>query len=172
MGLGTQDDFQGQHFTRSNNNFGPLSTAVLIGHNGTSTSINLGAGGTYTYLFAKYDGPNYGSEVWYVGDLCWDHHYSRHSWRLWPFRLDALYSWRSRRSGRWHHSHVARCSAQCARHGPTLHKELTGYGPDSGAKTDLTGQGKTCPVFFCIRPREGLAGINVKRHGSSRNTRP
>ena len=26
---------------------------------------------------------------------------------------------------------VARCSAQCARHGPTLHKELTGYGPDS-----------------------------------------
>jgi hypothetical protein len=23
----------------------------------------------YTYLFAKYDGPNYGSEVWYVGDL-------------------------------------------------------------------------------------------------------
>jgi hypothetical protein len=68
MGLGTQDDFQGQHFTRSNNNFGPLSTAVFH-HNGTSTSINLGAVGTYTYLFAKYDGPNYGSEVWYVGDL-------------------------------------------------------------------------------------------------------
>ena len=53
MGLGTQDDFQGQHFTRSNNNFGPLSTAVFH-HNGTSTSINLGAVGTYTYLFAKY----------------------------------------------------------------------------------------------------------------------
>ena len=68
MGLGTQDDFQGQHFTRSNNSFGPLSTAVFH-HNGTSTSINLGAVGTYTYLFAKYDGPNYGSEVWYVGDL-------------------------------------------------------------------------------------------------------
>jgi hypothetical protein len=68
MGLGTQDDFQGQHFTRSNNNFGPLSTAVFH-HNGTGTSINLGAVGTYTYLFAKYDGPNYGSEVWYVGDL-------------------------------------------------------------------------------------------------------
>jgi len=68
MGLGTQDDFQGQHFTRSNNNFGPLSTAVFA-LNGTSTSINLGAVGTYTYLFAKYDGPNYGSEVWYVGDL-------------------------------------------------------------------------------------------------------
>ena len=68
MGLGTQDDFSGQHFTRSNNNFGTLSTAVWAA-NGTSTSINLGAVGTYTYLFAKYDGPNYGSEVWYVGDL-------------------------------------------------------------------------------------------------------
>src|SRR6266480_1253291 len=51
-------------------NFGILPQAVLAGHvNGTSTSINLGAGGLYTYLFAKYDGPNYGSEVWYVGDL-------------------------------------------------------------------------------------------------------
>ncbi len=53
-------------------NFGiPSGDAdVLAGHvNGTSTSINLGAGGLYTYLFAKYDGPNYGSEVWYVGDL-------------------------------------------------------------------------------------------------------
>jgi hypothetical protein len=68
MGLGTQDDFGGQHFTRSNNSFGSLPTAVFA-LNGTSTSINLGAAGTYTYLFAKYDGPNYGSEVWYVGDL-------------------------------------------------------------------------------------------------------
>ncbi len=25
MGLGTQNDFQGQHFTRSNNDFGPLA---------------------------------------------------------------------------------------------------------------------------------------------------
>src|SRR6266481_920677 len=70
MGLGTQDDADGQHYTRSNNDFGSLADAVLAGHvNGTSTSINLGAVGTYTYLFAKYDGPNYGSEVWYVGDL-------------------------------------------------------------------------------------------------------
>ena len=70
MALGSQDDFLGQHFTRSNNDFGPLPPAVLAGHvNGTSTSIDLGAGGLYTYLFAKYDGPNYGSEVWYVGDL-------------------------------------------------------------------------------------------------------
>ena len=70
MGLGTQDDADGQHYTRSNNDFGSLPDAVLAGHvNGTSTSINLGTGGTYLYLFAKYDGPNYGSEVWYVGNL-------------------------------------------------------------------------------------------------------
>jgi hypothetical protein len=68
MALGSQDDAFGQHFTRSNNDFGPLPTAVFA-LNGTGTSINLGAAGTYTYLFAKYDGPNYGSEVWYVGDL-------------------------------------------------------------------------------------------------------
>ncbi len=70
MALGSQDNFLGQHFTRSNHAFGSLPTAVLAGHvNGATTSINLGAGGLYTYLFAKYDGPNYGSEVWYVGDL-------------------------------------------------------------------------------------------------------
>ena len=68
MGLGTADTFMNNSFTRSNNNFGPLSTAVWAA-NGTGTSINLGAVGTYTYLFAKYDGPNFGSEVWYVGDL-------------------------------------------------------------------------------------------------------
>jgi hypothetical protein len=68
MALGTTDQALGQTFTRSNNDFGPLPTAVFA-LNGTSTSINLGAGGLYTYLFAKYDGPNYGSEVWYVGDL-------------------------------------------------------------------------------------------------------
>ena len=70
MALGTTDTADGQTYTRSNNDFGPLAPATLTGHvNGTSTSINLGAGGTYVYLFAKYDGPNYGSEVWYVGDL-------------------------------------------------------------------------------------------------------
>jgi hypothetical protein len=68
MALGTTDQALGQTFTRSNNDFGPLPTAVFS-HNGTGTSVDLGAGGLYTYLFAKYDGPNYGSEVWYVGDL-------------------------------------------------------------------------------------------------------
>jgi hypothetical protein len=67
MALGTQDDALGQHFTRSNNAFSPLPTAVFA-LNGKTTTINLGTG-LYTYLFAKYDGPNYGAEVWYVGDL-------------------------------------------------------------------------------------------------------
>jgi VPDSG-CTERM motif len=54
--------------TRSNNSFGPLGTATLA-LRGTGTSVDLGAQGTYSYLFAKYDGPNKGSEVWFVGDL-------------------------------------------------------------------------------------------------------
>jgi hypothetical protein len=70
MALGTSDKADGQTYFRSNNSFSQLPQAVLAGHvNGTSTTIDLGAGGLYTYLFAKYDGPNYGSEVWYVGDL-------------------------------------------------------------------------------------------------------
>ena len=67
MALGTSDKADGQTYLRSNNAFSPLPTAVWAS-NGTSTTINLGSG-LYTYLFAKYDGPNYGSEVWYVGDL-------------------------------------------------------------------------------------------------------
>jgi hypothetical protein len=62
MALGTTEQALGQTFTRSDHAFSPLPTAVFA-LNGTSTSIDLGAGGTYTYLFAKYDGPNYGSEV-------------------------------------------------------------------------------------------------------------
>ncbi len=64
--LGTIDNADGQTYFRSNNDFGPLPDAVFA-LNGTSTTINLGTG--YQYLFAKYDGPNYGSEVWYIGDL-------------------------------------------------------------------------------------------------------
>src|SRR5882762_4192986 len=48
--------------TRSLNNFGILAPAVFA-LNGTGTSINLGTTG-YAYLLAKYDGPNFGSEVW------------------------------------------------------------------------------------------------------------
>jgi hypothetical protein len=53
--------------TRSNNDFGPLPTAVFA-LNGSTTSIDLGTG-LYSYLYAKYDGPNFGAEVWYVGNL-------------------------------------------------------------------------------------------------------
>jgi hypothetical protein len=73
MGLNTSDTALGQDFTRSGNDFGPLADAVLAsrttyGTVGSDTvEIDLGAG--YLYLLAKYDGPNYGSEVWYVGGL-------------------------------------------------------------------------------------------------------
>ena len=70
MTIGTSDTGDGQTYFRSNNDFGPLPDATLTGHlSGTGTSINLGAGGVYDYLLAKYDGPNWGTEVWYVGDL-------------------------------------------------------------------------------------------------------
>jgi hypothetical protein len=62
----------GQIYNRSLANPGPgfpnYPTAVFAS-NGTGTSINLGDGTLYSYLFAKYDGPNAGSEVWYVGGV-------------------------------------------------------------------------------------------------------
>jgi len=67
MSLGSTDSADGQTYFRSNNDFGSLAAATWA-LNGTGTSINLGTG-LYGYLFAKYDGPNYGSEVWFVGDL-------------------------------------------------------------------------------------------------------
>jgi VPDSG-CTERM motif len=66
MALGGFDIANGQIYSRSNNSFGSLPTAVWA-LNGTGTTINLGAGGVYTYLFASYSG--LGAEVWYVGDL-------------------------------------------------------------------------------------------------------
>jgi hypothetical protein len=62
----------GQTYNRSLANpgpgFGNYPTAVFS-HNGTGTSVDLGDGTLYSYLFAKYDGPNAGSEVWYVGGI-------------------------------------------------------------------------------------------------------
>jgi VPDSG-CTERM motif len=66
MALGTTNTANGQIYFRSNNSFGSLPSAVWA-LNGTGTTINLGAGGVYTYLFASYSG--LGAEVWYVGDL-------------------------------------------------------------------------------------------------------
>ena len=73
MGLGTSATALGQDFTRSNNNFGVLPDAVFASRTtygdiaGNTVNIDLGAG--YLYLLAKYDGPNYGTEAWYVGGL-------------------------------------------------------------------------------------------------------
>src|SRR6266516_235920 len=75
MAPGTSDTSNGQTFHRSLANPGPgfpnYPDAVLTGLvNGTSTTKDLGpTAGVYQYLFAKYDGPNTGAEVWYVGDL-------------------------------------------------------------------------------------------------------
>ena len=70
LGLGESGIFSNQNITRSNNVFANLPDAdANILAQGTSTTINLGAGGVYTYLFAKYDGRNDNSQVWYVGNL-------------------------------------------------------------------------------------------------------
>jgi hypothetical protein len=72
MAPGTSDSFSGQTFNRSLANPGPgfpNYPDAVFALNGTSTTINLGDGSLYSYLFAKYDGPNAGSEVWYVGGI-------------------------------------------------------------------------------------------------------
>jgi hypothetical protein len=59
-----------QHITRSTNLFASLPNAdPTVFAQGTTTTIDLGAGGVYSYLFAKYDGQNDVSQVWYVGNL-------------------------------------------------------------------------------------------------------
>jgi hypothetical protein len=72
MAPGTSDVALGQTFNRSLANPGPgfpNYPDAVFDHNGTGTSIDLGDGTLYSYLFAKYDGKNAGSEVWYVGGL-------------------------------------------------------------------------------------------------------
>jgi hypothetical protein len=66
MALGAIEVANNQIYFRSNNTFGSLPAAVWA-LNGSGTTINLGAGGVYTYLFASYSG--LGAEVWYIGDL-------------------------------------------------------------------------------------------------------
>ncbi|MCE9614643.1 MAG: hypothetical protein K8T26_10235 [Lentisphaerae bacterium] len=74
MSVSTTDTALGQDFTRSANDFGTLEDAELVsrttyGSVGDAVvTIDLGSSG-YLYLTAKYDGPNYGTEVWYVGGL-------------------------------------------------------------------------------------------------------
>ena len=70
MAVGTSGQANGQKYARSNNDFGPLTQAGLAGLvNGTGTTINVGSGGLYSYLFVTYNAPNNASELWYVGDL-------------------------------------------------------------------------------------------------------
>src|SRR3954447_16396671 len=68
--LGTGPVTIGQNnYTRTLNDplAGSYPTVVFALDLGAVTTINLGTG--YTYLLAKYDGQNWGSEVWYVGGL-------------------------------------------------------------------------------------------------------
>ena len=59
-----------QTIYRTTNLFGSLPTASDTGAvSGTGTTINLNLLGTFTYLFAKYDGQNDLSEVWNIADL-------------------------------------------------------------------------------------------------------
>ncbi len=73
---GTSGTFQNpphtQSITRSTNTFPSLPNALVPGAvsgGPTDTTINLGAGGVFSYLFAKYDGQNDISQVWYGGNL-------------------------------------------------------------------------------------------------------
>ena len=69
MGQGTQDTFQGQDFNRLNASCGTCATVNVADiTNGGTNQIDLGSGGSL-YLFAKYDGPNAGSEVWNIQGL-------------------------------------------------------------------------------------------------------
>jgi PEP-CTERM motif len=62
------DPVTAQTYNRSLSLYGAPYPAAVFALNGTGTSINLGVNG-YQYLFAKYDGPNAGSEVWDVNGL-------------------------------------------------------------------------------------------------------
>lgn len=70
----TSGTFMGNNFTRSNNHFASLPAALTTPGTVTTVNppsqvnINIGTG-LYSYLYAKYDGPNAGTEVWYIGDL-------------------------------------------------------------------------------------------------------
>jgi hypothetical protein len=62
--------FAGQNITRTSNSFGSLPTATATGSvSGGGTTIDLSVFGTFTYLFAKYDGQNDVSQVWNISDL-------------------------------------------------------------------------------------------------------
>jgi hypothetical protein len=67
--MGFFDPGTQQTYNRSLSNWGgpypfyPTAVFALNSSGNPSATIDLGTGG-YQYLFAKYDGPNYGAEVW------------------------------------------------------------------------------------------------------------
>lgn len=77
MAAPSSDMFNGNSFTRSSNFASPFVLPAATTTPGTvdftnppsTVSINIGSQGTFTYLYAKYDGGNAGTEVWYIGDL-------------------------------------------------------------------------------------------------------
>jgi hypothetical protein len=74
LGASVPHDFGGaegmQKITRTTNTFANLPTASATGAvTGTGITIDLNLYGTFTYLFAKYDGQRDISEVWYIGGL-------------------------------------------------------------------------------------------------------
>jgi hypothetical protein len=57
---------------RSNNDFGPLPQATVIGPSGTTTSIHIGSG-IYSYVFATYASQFVAVHaIWYIGNLSGD----------------------------------------------------------------------------------------------------
>ena len=110
--------------TRSMNDFGPLPSPATLALRGTGTSINLGAQGTYDYLFAHYGGPGGGfAEVWYVGDLSGTISIPAtglgHGLSGWT-----LFTAPVARSGWWDHGDVARCGPRCAWYGSAIPESL------------------------------------------------
>ncbi len=63
LGLGGSGAHGGNIVYRSQNNFGSLPAPTTVNMNGTGTSTSFIDTG-YTYLVAKYDGPNGVTEVW------------------------------------------------------------------------------------------------------------
>jgi hypothetical protein len=90
MALNATETFLGETVHRSGNDFGTLPSPAVIGPQGgpTDTTIDIGTG-LYSYLWAKYDGPNDLSEVWFIGDLsgiitipAFDNGYGLSGWTL------------------------------------------------------------------------------------------
>jgi hypothetical protein len=69
QGSGLHSGIDGHDYFRNNTSCGTCVPAVFSSKNDSGSNVvNLGTGG-FTYLLAKYDGPNGASEVWNVQGL-------------------------------------------------------------------------------------------------------